>query len=320
MENEKLKLIRLADVETQEVSWLWYPYIPAGKITILEGNPGEGKTMLSLFLAAAVTNGALLPLQTTPPLPPASVIFQSAEDGLADTIKPRLERAGADLSRIITIDEGEQPLSVTDSRLEEAILRERAKLLILDPLQAFLGADVDMHRANEVRPVMRKLANTADNTGCAVMLIGHLNKMQSAKGIQRGLGSIDIAAVARSILSIASVQDNAEKRYLAHLKSSLAPAGKTLIFHIEDSLAFDGESPLSADQIMSGYISLECRETKRDNAMAAIEECLANGSRPAMEVYEHCLSLGLSKRTVDSAKQALCVRSIKRNDRWYWSL
>lgn len=320
MENEKLKLIRLADVETQEVSWLWYPYIPAGKITILEGDPGEGKTMLSLFLAAAVTNGALLPLQTTPPLPPASVIFQSAEDGLADTIKPRLERAGADLSRIITIDEGEQPLSVTDSRIEEAILRERAKLLILDPLQAFLGADVDMHRANEVRPAMRKLANTADNTGCAVVLIGHLNKMQSAKGIQRGLGSIDIAAVARSILSISSAQDSAEKRYLAHLKSSLAPAGKTLIFRIEDSLVFDGESPLSADQIMSGYISLECRETKRDNAMAAIEECLAKGARPAMEVYEHCLSLGLSKRTVDSAKQALCVRSIKRDDRWYWAL
>lgn len=132
MSEEKVKLIRLADVETQPVSWLWYPYIPAGKLSLLEGDPGEGKTMLSLFLAAALTTGEALPLQTTPPLAPGAVIYQSAEDGLADTIKPRLEKAGADCGKVITIDEGEIPLTITDSRIEEAITRERARLNLKD--------------------------------------------------------------------------------------------------------------------------------------------------------------------------------------------
>lgn len=320
MSEEKLKLIRLADVEIQEVSWLWYPYIPAGKLTILEGDPGEGKTMLSLFLAALLTQGQLMPMQTTPPLSPGTVIYQSAEDGLADTIKPRLEKAGADCSRIVTIDEGDTPLSLADDRIFEAIVKERAKLIILDPLQAFLGADVDMHRANEVRPAMRKLAKTADETGCAVILVGHLNKMKSTKGIQRTLGSIDIAAVARSIITICRARDDPEKRYLAHIKSSLAPAGETLMFHIDDTLVFDGVSPLNAEQLMGGTICIEFKETKKDNAMAAIEECLADSEKPCMEVYAHCLSLGIGKRTVEKAKQELCIRSSKRNDVWYWSL
>ncbi len=318
MDDEKLKLISMADIAAQEVKWLWYPYVPIGKITILQGDPGEGKTMLALSLAASLTQGLPLPEQTEA-LPPSTVVYQTAEDGLADTIKPRLEKAGADCTRVVVIDDSSSPLSFSDSRIEEAIVKSKARLFILDPLQAFLGADVDMHRANEVRPTFRKLAGMADRTDCAILIIGHLNKMSMAKGIYRGLGSVDIPAVARSILYVGRSKSDEDKRYMAQLKNSLAPLGQTLTFQINDTLCFDGVSPLSAEQLMSNCI-YDFKPTKRDNAVVAIEELLSEGEKPCIAVYEYCLAQGISKRTVDKAKQELGVISRKRNDRWYWSL
>ena len=134
-----------------------------------------------------------------------NVIFQTAEDGLADTIKPRLENAGADCSKIFVIDEAEHALTLDDARLKAAILETKAKLVIIDPIQAYLGADKDMHRANEIRPIMSKLSRIAEETGAAIIVIGHLNKAHSGKSIYRGLGSIDIAAAARSILTVGEV-------------------------------------------------------------------------------------------------------------------
>ena len=142
-----LQLINMSDVEATAVQWLWYPYIPFGKLTIMQGDPGEGKTHLILAVTARLTKGEALP--QSEPLPPANVIYQTAEDGLSDTIKPRLEMVGADCRRVLVIDESKETLSLSDERIREAIEQTDAKLLILDPLQAYLGANVDMHRANE---------------------------------------------------------------------------------------------------------------------------------------------------------------------------
>jgi RecA/RadA recombinase len=139
-----LKIITMRDVETEQVQFLWEPYIPRGKITIVQGAPGDGKTTMMLAIAAAVTNGDALPGGVG--AAPASVIFQTAEDGLADTIKPRLEQLGADCGRVHVIDEGEQSLSLADERIEQAIVKMDAKLLIIDPLQAYLGGS-DMYSA-----------------------------------------------------------------------------------------------------------------------------------------------------------------------------
>jgi len=318
MSEEQLKIIRMADVEAQEVKWLWYPYLPAGKITVLQGDPGEGKTTLMLTLAAYLTKGMPLP-GNNQVHPPCTVIYQTAEDGLADTIKPRLEKAGADCSRVIVIDDSSTPLSFSDTRIAEAIEKENAKLLILDPLQAFMGQGVDMHRANEVRSSFRSLANVADRTGCAVLAIGHLNKMSGIKGIYRGLGSIDIPAVARSILYVGRANDDDETRYLAHLKSSLAPVGATLCFEINDKISFLGESPLSAEDLLSGKQTMPSA-TKQDKAIGIIEAALANCPCPCTEIYEKCRAQGISDRTTDKAKWQLGVKSVKRGERWYWSL
>ena len=172
---KELKIISLSEIKTEEVKWLWYPYIPFGKVTIVQGDPGEGKTTFVLSVIAALTCGEALPECETG-LPPMNVIYQTAEDGLSDTIKPRLEAVGADCTCVQTIDDSNSMLTLTDQRLEEAIHSTDAGLLVLDPLQAYLGSGVDMHRANEIRPIMKKLSAVAERTGCAVVLIGHMNK------------------------------------------------------------------------------------------------------------------------------------------------
>ena len=147
---KSVPMICMNDVEQTEVDWLWYPYIPFGKLTIVQGNPGEGKTFFAVQLAAACTNQKFLP--DMEPFEPFNMIFQTAEDGLGDTVKPRLVSSGADLQRVLVIDDSDNPLTLTDDRIEKAIRENNAKLMVIDPLQAFLGANVDMNRANEVRP------------------------------------------------------------------------------------------------------------------------------------------------------------------------
>ena len=189
----EMEILRLSDVPLQEVRWLWYPYIPFGKITIIQGDPGEGKTTFALRLAAACTTGQVLPGMEATEL--FSVIYQTAEDGLGDTIKPRLMDAGADQDRVFNIDENQRTLTLLDERIEAAIVQTGAKLLILDPIQGYLGERVDMNRANEIRTVLKNVASVAARTGCAIVLVGHLNKAAGANSAYRGLGSIDFSAV-----------------------------------------------------------------------------------------------------------------------------
>ena len=185
-----LKLINMEQVEIEKIDWLLYPFIPFGKVTIVQGDPGEGKTTMVLQIIAKLTKGeAVLPSgsdesaleEKTMVLEPVNVIYQTAEDGLGDTIKPRLLSAGADCSRVMVIDDNDQALTMMDARLEEAIIQTKARLVVLDPIQGFLGTDVDMHRANEIRPLMKRVALLAEKYHCAIILIGHMNKNSNGK-------------------------------------------------------------------------------------------------------------------------------------------
>ena len=169
-------------VEVEEIEWLFYPFIPYGKVTIIQGDPGEGKTTVVLQIIAKLTKGEAILSETSEGkseeagVEPINVIYQTAEDGLGDTIKPRLLAAGADCSRVLVIDDQDQPLTMVDARLEEAIIQTKARLVVLDPIQGFLGAGVDMHRANEIRPLMKRISVLAEKYQCAIILIGHMNK------------------------------------------------------------------------------------------------------------------------------------------------
>ena len=209
-----LKLISMDEIRTEEVKWLWYPYIPLGKLTIVQGDPSEEKTTFVLAVIAALTTGEPLP-ECGSAAAAMNVIYQTVEDGLADTIKPRLESAGADCSRVLVIDESRRELTLCDERLEQAIRETGARLIVLDPLQAYLGSDVDMHRANEVRPVLKRISAIAERTQCAVILVGHMNKAQGLKSGYRGLGSIDFRASARSVLLVGRLKSSDTLRVVA---------------------------------------------------------------------------------------------------------
>jgi len=199
----------MQDIEVKPVEWLWYPFIPLGKITIVQGDPGEGKTTLLLRIISLLTTGGEFP-ESQECHEVSNVIYQTAEDGLADTIKPRLLEAKADCSKVMVIDDSEKELTMTDERLEQAIIATNAKLIVLDPIQAYLGAGVDMHRANEVRPIMKRLSVLAEKHGCAVVLIGHMNKATGNNANHRGLGSVDFQAATRSVLIVGRIKDDSE--------------------------------------------------------------------------------------------------------------
>ena len=301
---ETVKIIRMSDVELTPVEWLWKPYLPFGKLSVLQGNPGEGKTYFAMHLAAACTNGKLLPNMER--MEPFNVIYQTAEDGLGDTVKPRLIEAGADLDRVLVIDDSEVQLTLSDERIEKAIIENNARLVIIDPIQAYLGADVDMNRANEVRPIFMRLGQVAQRTGCAILLIGHLNKAAGMQSLQRGLGSIDIAAAVRSVMFIGKLKHDPTMRILTHEKSSLAPPGTSLAFSLGDEGGFRwvGEYDITADEMLSGIEPQ--RETKTQQAKDLICTLLAGGKQVLSEdIDKAALERGIPGRTVRDAKREL---------------
>ena len=301
---ETVKIIRMSDVELTPVEWLWKPYLPFGKLSVLQGNPGEGKTYFAMHLAAACTNGKLLPNMER--MEPFNVIYQTAEDGLGDTVKPRLIEAGADLDRVLVIDDSDVQLTLSDERIEKAIVENNARLVIIDPIQAYLGSDVDMNRANEVRPIFMRLGQVAQRTGCAILLIGHLNKAAGMQSLQRGLGSIDIAAAVRSVMFIGKLKHDPTMRILTHEKSSLAPPGVSLAFSLGDEGGFRwvGEYDITADEMLSGIEPQ--RETKTQQAKDLICALLARGKQVLSEdIDKAALERGIPGRTVRDAKREL---------------
>ena len=248
----KLKMIRMSEVQSQEIEWLWYPFIPYGKLTIIQGDPGDGKTTMVLNLAAKLSKGEALD-ENMKVTEPVNVIYQTAEDGLADTVKPRLELAGADCERIIVIDESDKSLSMVDERLEQAIVRTGARLLILDPIQAYLGGGMDMNRANEARDMTKKLGALAEKTKCAIILIGHMNKASGNKAAYRGMGSIDFFAVARSVLLVGRVEGESNTRAVVQIKNNLAAFGHPKAFALsEDGFKWLGDYEITVDEVLGG--------------------------------------------------------------------
>lgn len=323
-QNVELKLIHMEDVVSKEVEWLWYPYIPYGKITIIEGDPGEGKTTLVLKLAAALSRGLPLPCDDDKEYEPIHIIYQTAEDGIEDTIKPRLEKAGADCSMIRVIDETDKELSMTDDRLEQAIIETGARLIILDPIQAYIGATVDMHRANEIRPVLKQLGIIAKKHNCAIILIGHMNKASGSKSTYRGLGSIDIQATARSVLLVARLRDKPNIRIMAHDKSSLAPAGDVIGFEMteDNGMVCIGPYDITIDELLSGN---EGRGKKKlDIAENFIKEYFgSNKVIPSNEIMMEAAKRSIKRNTLLSAKKKLGITSDKEKAEdgtiyWTW--
>ena len=178
-----LEIIKASEIEPKEVKWLWYPYIPFGKVTLLQGDPGDGKSKLMLSIAALLSKGEPIPFTETEENEPMTIIYQTTEDDADDTVVPRFNSAGGDGENLIFIKEDEKTLSFGDNRIREAIEKYNAKLLILDPLSSYIGENCSMNNANETRAEFNHLIAVAKDTGCAIVIIAHMNAVETAAAV-----------------------------------------------------------------------------------------------------------------------------------------
>lgn len=314
----ELKMIKMSDIEAQEIEWLWYPYIAYGKLAIVQGDPGDGKTTLILNLAAKLTKGEGLD-ENMKVMEPMNVIYQTAEDGLADTVKPRLLQAGADCEKVLVIDESEKSLSMLDERIKEALIKTGARVLILDPIQAYLGSGTDMNRANEVRNMTKRLAALAEKYKCAIILIGHMNKAAGNKAAYRGMGSIDFYAVARSVLLVGRVEGEPNIRAMVQIKNNLAEFGHAKAFRLsEEGFRWLGDYEITADEVLGGYAP---KINKLEQAKDLLRELSKELEKvESNSIYDMAKEQNISKRTLENAKREMGIRAKRENGSWYWPL
>ncbi|MCL2367282.1 MAG: AAA family ATPase [Oscillospiraceae bacterium] len=314
----ELKIISLETVMRKAISWLLKPYIAFGKITIIEGDPGCGKTMFACYLMALLSTGKIYtPDGVQDGLEPIKIVYQNAEDGLADTIVDRLETAGANMSNIKVIDETEKLLTMLDVRIEQAILETGAKLLVLDPFQAYIGENVDLHRANETRVVLKQLGAVAERTDCAIILVRHLAKATGSKALYKGLGSIDIVGAARSVLLLGSSPNDDSVRGIVQTKNNLAQKGEPMAFRLdENGFEWLGAYDITEDDLSVGFSSGD----KKKQASDLIKKFL-NGkdkSVAANDIISKGIAVGISKRTMEDAKRELGIKSVRVGQAWHW--
>lgn len=275
--------------------WLWYPYIPFGKVTLLQGDPGDGKSKLMLSLAALLSNGAPLPFADEDESgEPMTVIYQTTEDDADDTVVPRFNSAGGDGDRLIFIKEDEKSLTFGNDRIRETVEKYNAKLLILDPMSSYIGDTCSMNNSNETRAEFNHLIAVAKDTGCAIVITAHMNKAKDTSPLYRTNGSIDIAGAARSILAVTRTanKQNPAGRYLVQVKSNLAPMISAILFEVADKgVNFLDEMELSAEDAFSASAPRMGRPNAREEAATDfIRSLLSGGDENGGRKLEHCPS------------------------------
>ena len=305
---EKRILTLYSDVQATSVHWLWYPFIAVGKITLLQGDPGDGKSTMMMNLIAELSKGGKTP-DGKPVGTPQRVIYQCSEDGVSDTIKPRLERCGADCRKVAFINEETYSgLTLDDERIRQAIIEFRPRLVVIDPIQAYLGSDSDLQIAGRARKLMQRLGMWASVYDCAIVLIGHLNKASGVQSDYRTLGSVDIAAAVRSILFVEKVEKEKSQdiRVVYQQKDSLAKKENPVAFSLsDDGLIWMGEYDISIDDLLAGNTGTK-KETKLEKAKKLILELLGKRKMMCLEELEAELqAYEISARTGRDARKDL---------------
>lgn len=329
-------LIRMSDVEPRETRWLWPQRVPSGRLAILCGRPGEGKSMMTMDMAARVTRG--LPWPDGGDAPKGSVLIVTTEDAAAETIRPRLDAHGADPEKVrlmpgvhrigrdgkptvgtFTFDDLE-PLQAALESMPDCVL------VIVDPIGSFIGGRVDAHRDNEIRGVLAPLGVLAERTGAAMLLVAHERKGAANHADDLVLGSRAFTGLARSVLHLLRDPEDEARRLLLPGKCNLSAPAPGLAFSIvPNPVRVDWEpNPVSttASEVLAAQRRAGGGRTERDDAAEWLREYLTDGPRPARESLADSKAAGFSERTINRAKVVAGVRTRKETfgGGWVWEL
>lgn len=337
---KRLHVRRADTVEQKPVDWLWLGRIPYGMITIIDGNPNLGKGFMTLWLAASVSIGRALPGDDRP-REAANVFVLGAEDSAEKTTVPRLDAAGADLTRVylddaidVSGERGKRPICFPDDfdAVRAFLIERQIALLLVDPIMAYLSEQVDSASDQAVRRVLHLLKELAEETNCAVVLVRHFNKNAGASAIHRGGGSIGIIGAARVGMMVEKMPGDDARRVLAIVKNNLAPPPPALLYEIVPSQArpgiglihWLGETAYTADELVSPTARAEAG--KLEEAVAFLRVELAGGGlRPQGAILEAAKAAGIAKATLIRAKLLLRVESkriggVGVSGQWCWRL
>ncbi|NLI00939.1 MAG: AAA family ATPase [Chthonomonadales bacterium] len=308
-----VRTVTMAEVPAEKIEWLWHGRIPLGKISIIDGDPGLGKSVLTLDLAARLSRGDELPCDETRH-DPINVLLLSAEDGPGDTIRPRLEVAGADLSRCVLLQGTETEPGATVplvfpgdlDRLAEAITEHEARFVVIDPLMAFLDGRIDSHRDQDVRRVLARLGALAQQTGAAIVLVRHLNKLGSGKALYRGGGSIGIVGAVRSAILVGCNPEDPDERVVASTKSNLGPMPASLKFRLETTtrgvvkIVWVGSTDLQADDLLRPATTGAERK-----ATDWLRTLLEDGPKPVADLERAARAARITQATLRRARKKI---------------
>lgn len=330
-------ITKLADVTPRPVNWLWPWCIASGKVTLLVGDPGLGKSFVTLDFAARVSRGFGWPNAPDHRRPPGGVVLLSAEDDAGDTIRPRLDAAGADVSRIVALEAvrvGDSSKHFDLSRdlvaLERAIQSVHdCRLVVIDPISSYMG-QTDSHCNADVRGVLAPLAALAAKYNVAIVVVSHMNKNSGSAAIYRTTGSLAFVAAARAAWAVVKDKDDPERRLFLPVKNNVGPDRGGLSFALitkasdaPPTVAWDSEPVLmTVDEAMSALAQVKGKPTAREDATVWLREFLASGPKLARDVFAAAFEAQLRDRTVKRAASELGI--VKRKEGfsggWNWAL
>lgn len=316
----KLHTLSLNEIQPEVTQWLWEPFLPLGEMTLIQGNPGVGKSQLSLDIAMRVAMGLPWPEQTSVRIP-GPVLLLPGEDHVAKTVRPRLDALGLDETGRCRIEVASETFSFDEAgveKLDRTLLELQPALVIVDPLAVYLGGKLDMNRQNQVRATIGPIGKLAQEHGCAIALVHHTRKAQGGKAIHQSIGSVDFVAAVRSAVSVYEYDGNV---VMAHAKHNLSGKGSSLAYGLDNKgLHWLGPVQVTADELAASPEEREKRSLKQQ-AMQWLKDFLeVEGTAPAEEMFEQGRAAGYSPRTLESAKAELGVKSKKEGSRWWWYL
>lgn len=320
MKEEKKTYKLYSEINEKNIEWLWYPYIPKGMVTIVQGDPKSGKTFMLIDIISRITRGDKKPLSDER-FEEGNVILQNNDDPRDATLKPRLNLLNANCDKVIFVDDEEKPLYFSDlSRLEEAIKDKKPCLVVIDPIQAFMG-NKDANSLVQVRNALAPLKKIAETYNVAIVLVQHLKKGGEEKAIYKGVGSVDFIGFARSILMVVK-EDDDSTRYLMHITSNVAKEGNCLSYRITNQ-GLEWLESMKLSNINS--FANQNNNTKFESAKNYIYGILA-GSKKISADYLNKLRVlgGFRERTYNEARSQLNkekkIYSIKEENKTYWCL